>query len=62
LKLAGDVDVGCADSGVNPRTLGFGEGLAAGVDVVGDGAGKGADGWTLDFLTDELNGFEVFGR
>ena len=50
LEFADDVDVGCADAGVNARPLGFGQRFAAGVDVVGDGAREGADGGTLDFL------------
>src|SRR5579864_5529103 len=61
LKFSGNVNIGSADAGVNAGTFGLGQRFAAGVDVIGNGAGKSADGRTVDFLRDELDGLEVLG-
>ncbi len=62
LEFPADMDVRRTDAGVNARPFGLGQRPAAGFDVVRDSAGKSADGRSLDLLTDELDGLEVFRR
>jgi len=61
-ELAQDVNIGRPDSGMDPRALGLSQRLAAGMNVVGHGAGERADRNVLDLARDVLHRREVLRR
>ena len=61
-EFAQYVDIRDADAGMDARPLGFGQRLAAGFDVDRNGARQGADRGSFNFLRDQPNSLEIFGR
>ncbi len=61
-QLALDMDGGGGDEGVDAKGVGNPQGLTGGIDILGQGAGEGADPAVLDMPGDGLHRVKIAGR